>query len=73
MNIGNGDAGEFCINTIDKFYGSAALKCSSNVEKNINVIRENLRYFKLSPQVQFFPFDIFEKLNLKMKIFPQCL
>lgn len=43
--------------SIDKFYGSAALKYPDDVDKNINVIKDNLQYFGLNPSIEFMPFD----------------
>ena len=43
--------------SIDKFYGSAALKYVDNIEENINVIKNNIDYFNLTPYIEFIPFD----------------
>jgi predicted O-methyltransferase YrrM len=43
--------------SIDKFYGSAALKYPDDMDKNINVIKDNLQCFGLNPPIEFIPFD----------------
>lgn len=64
MAMQDNDALEKII-TIDKFYGSAALKYNSGIEKNISVIKENLRYFELAPHIEFFPFDELDENDFK--------
>lgn len=50
--------------SIDKFYESAALKYYDDVNKNVNVIKENLQYFGLdNNMVDFVTFDELDTTN----------